>query len=520
MKKIISALLSVTIILTAVVPSVYARESTPGTEIPLIYVHGQGSKLVIRHDDGTKEQVYPIEVSKDEIMQVAKDNLGIFAKAVVTQKWDEFGDLLYQLASDYFADIKLDENGEAPNGSEADWTWSRSSIKTQKNNGKYGTRQFAFYYDFRMDPYKTAEKLHQYIEDVVSVTGAQKVALLGRCLGACVCSAYMEKYDCEYISDFIMYAGAMKGATQCSKGFAGDLYLDSDGIERYVYDMELSADEYMNDLIQSFITLFNRTYGLDIACWSVNNVYPDIYLTTVPRVVRESYGTFPGYWSMVADEDYQRAKETAFYGADAQKYENFINIIDDYHYNIQNKLEEHLNEYVSRGIEVSNVVKYGYQTVPVTKEADILSDDICELRQASLGAYTSAIDGTFSDFHIQAAKADGTYKYISPDLQVDASTCLFPDTTWFIKNLEHKTFPDDVNNLLDSIVNNDDFTVFDDPDFTQYMVYDDATDTISPMTGENCDTTQRYNVSFFDALKKFIASAVHFIKLYFAEKKG
>ena len=512
-------MLSFVLLLTAAAPSIYAQEYAPGTDIPLIYVHGQGARLVIRHDDGSKETVYPLDINKDEIMQTAKDNLGVFAKAVVTQQWDEFADVLYQLASEYFADIKLDENGNAPNGSEPEWTWSRSSISADKTNGKYKTKQFQFFYDFRMDPYKTAEKLHQYIEDVMSVTGADHVALLGRCLGACVCSAYLEKYDAQYISDYIMYAGAMKGATQCSKAFAGDLYLDSDGIERYVYDIQLSADEYMNELIRSFISLSNKTYGLDLACWSVNNVYPDIYLKTVPRVVRESYASFPGYWSMVADEDYEKAKETAFYGADAEKYANFINIIDNYHYNVQNKLEENFNNYMSRGVEIANVTKYGYQTVPVTKEADILSDDICDLRQASMGAVCSDITGTLSSAYIENAKANGTFGFISPDLQVDASACFLPERTWFIKNLEHKNFPDDVNRLFDIIINTDGLTVFDDETYPQYMVYNDETQTISPMNADNQDTTQRYNVSFFDALKKFFSSVIHFIKVYFADRQ-
>ena len=118
MKKLICIILSIIMILTAAAPSIYAQENAEGTDIPLIYVYGQGSKLVVRNDDGTSRQVYPLSVSADEIKQVAKDNLGIFAKAVLTQKWDEFADLLYELASEYFAEIKLDENAEAPNGSD------------------------------------------------------------------------------------------------------------------------------------------------------------------------------------------------------------------------------------------------------------------------------------------------------------------------------------------------------------------------------------------------------------------
>ena len=82
-----------------------------------------------------------------------------------------------------------------------------------------------------MDPFKNAEKLHQYIEDVMYVTGAEKIALTGRCMGAALTDAYMQKYNGEYVSDYIVYNSAANGATQCSKAFCGELYLDSDAVE-------------------------------------------------------------------------------------------------------------------------------------------------------------------------------------------------------------------------------------------------------------------------------------------------
>lgn len=516
MKKIfsksLSVILSIVLVLSAVIMYIptSASDEVAGTDFPLIYVVGQGSPLV-KYVDGKKVEVYPVKYDTDEIMQIAKDNIDVFAKAVVTQKWTEFGNLVRDVLSPMFSELALDENGEPQYGVTTGWSYSISKLKNKKKvNGRYPTTSFTFNYDWRLDPYKNAELLHKYIEDVMSVTGYDHVALSGRCEGACVTAAYMEKYDCEYVSDFIQYATAINGATVLSKCFAGDIDLDADAVERFVYDLKISADDTMNQLIESFVTVFNRTYGLDLACWAVNNVWDDIYLDIMPQVLIETFGTWPGFWSMVSDEDYIRAKENVFHNADMDKWAGFIDIIDNYHYNVQVKDYELLQEFAERGIDVYNITKYGYQTLPLSEPSDVISDSYVYVSAGSFGATTATIKTVFDNDYLAQAEEEGTMKYISPDRQIDASTCLFPDTTWFIKNLPHKTFPENANRLVDAMVNNEQFTVDSSEDFPQYMVYDG--EKISPMSDENMNTTQRYENTFFGALRKLFSAIFTILK--------
>ena len=517
-KKILSVFLSLIIAATATVAYVPSSSAADvaGTDIPLIYVTGQGSPLVI-NENGTKREIYPVEVDKDSIIQAAKDNLDVFAKAVITQEWTEFGNVLRDIITPIFSELALDENGNAPNGSCSTSSYSISSIKNKKKvDGKYPTRTFTFNYDWRMDPYKIADQLHQYIEDVMTVTGYDHVALSGRCQGANIVTAYMDKYDCEHVSDFITYCSALNGATVLSKCFAGDIYLDADAVERFCYDLKLSTDEVINELFQSFVTLFNRTYGLDLACWAVNNVWDDIYLDILPQVLIETFGTWPGFWSMVSDEDYVRAKENVFHNQDMDKWANFIEIIDNYHYNVQVKAPEHFREYAERGIEMYNIVKYGYQDIPVSAPSDLLSDSYCSVYNASIGATATTLNAVFDDAYLAAAQEAGTAKYISPDRQIDASTCLFPDTTWFIKNIPHKTFSDDAERLIDAMVNYDHFTVDTNPDFPQYLVF--LGETMVPMAEENMNTTEKYKHSFWDAISTFFKSLFKVLSNLIKEK--
>lgn len=518
LKRFISVFLcSVLFFTTFFIAAPTSQAASDGADIPVIHVCGSGALLVKNNADGTKETIYPLNIEKSFIEEKTKEFLPVFAKAFFTQEWDEFCDVLVNILVPVFKPMALDKNGEASDGSRADWTWNKKTLRDMKNSsGKYNPTAYKFHYDWRLDPMVIADTLNQYIVDILDVTGKEKVALYGRCLGSNIVAAYMQKYGGEYVQEVIHYASSVYGVDSCSKAFTGELYLPADGIDRFMYDYDLGLEKYYTELLQSFVTIFNKTYGLDIACWAVNNVLEDIYLQIFPEILINSYGTFPSYWSMVNPADYDRAMDTVFYGADLEEYSGLIEKIEYYHENVQLKFEEFTAEQIKEGIEYSNIVKYGIQTAPLTKNADVLSDSIVTVSDASFGATTVKVNETLSDKYISTAASKETAKFISPDKQIDSSTCFSPETTWYIKNLEHYTFPDCVSDLVSQIVNNKNYTVFSDEQFPQYMVYDIDTQTISPMTEENMNTTERWNVTFWDAVKKFFNALFEIIKISFA----
>ena len=521
-KKAIALVVCLSIALTAVLgiaPVSSAAED--GADIPVVHVVGTGTPIVRKTETGETETVYPMQIPEGYIEEKAEIFLPVFAEAFFTQEWDEFCDVLYECLSPIFSSFALDKNGEITDGSYVNWSWTVDSLREDtRGDGTFGVTDYQFHYDWRLDPMVTADTLHQYIEDVMLVTGAEKVALYGRCLGSNIVAAYMQKYDGEHIAEVIHYCSAVYGATQCSKIFTGELYLHADGIERFIYDINLDIDEYLMEFLRAFVSLMNKTYGLDIASWAVNNVMKDIYHDIIPRVIVESYGTFPAYWSMVSIGDYDRAKETVFYGSDISEYSKLIEKVEYYRNNVQLKFEENVKAQAERGIEYSNIVKYGKQTIPITENGDDLSDALVTVTESSIGATASLVNGTLSDEYIEKAKANGTDKYISPDKQIDASTCLSPDTTWFIKDIQHKDFPSCVNGLVSEIVNNDNYTVWSDAEYPQYLVYDEAANTLSPMTAENQNTTERWEVTFFDALIRFFKNLFKMLEVKISESKS
>ncbi len=516
LKKIISVFLALIITLTAVscvLPATMATE--PGrAEIPIVYIEGTGQYIFRKTEDGSTETIFPIQISEDYINEQIDVFLPVFAKAFFTQQWDEFCDVLYDIINPVLSKMKLDKNGEVSDGSFIDWTWSRETLPDMERNGTYGVEDYKFRYDWRLSPLTTAEQLHQYIEDVLYVTGAEKVALCGRCYASNIVAAYMQKYDGENVREVIHYASAANSAQFVSKLFTGELHLDADSINRFMYDVQIDIGEDLMTLLQSFVTLFNKTYGLDIACWAVNNVFEDIYLEIIPPILIESYATFPSYWSMVSKEDYNKAKETIYYGSDKNEYSGLISKTDEYYNEVQLKFNETLKRHEAKGIEISNIVKYGKQDLPATAYGDKLSDYLCTVEDASFGATTALIGETFSDEYIDRAIENRTAKYISPEKQIDASTCLFPDTTWFIKDLDHYLFPHSVNNLISEIVNNDGYTVESNKSYPQYIHFDEKTEALTPLTGENMNTTDAWTTTYFEALKTFFKTLFKIISQY------
>ena len=126
--------------------------------------------------------------------------------------------------------------------------------------------------------------------------------------------------------------------------------------------------------------------------------------------------------------------------------------------------------------------------IPNCTSSDMVSDQFASVERSSFGATTSTVYETLSDEYIAHRTAEGKGHYISPDKHIDASTCLTPDSTWFIKGSSHSNWTTYELKILYEVASADrQLTVKDFP-YTQFMVYDTKADLLYPMTEENCNT--------------------------------
>lgn len=528
--KVISIIVSFILLFTVVTPALCAESVASGSNIPIVYVVGQGCDLYANKGTPEQKQIYPLTYSDTYIEDQAKAILPVFAKAVVTNNYDEYCDALYNSVAPLFEELKLDNNGESADSAS---NFSTGSVSNRIKNGTYDLFAYSFNYDWRIDPCDSADYLHQYIQSVLKATGTTRVNIVGRCLATNIVLAYLAEYGGELIDNCILYCGCVYGTTECGKLFSGQIDVSSEAAARYAVDY--LDDDSLMEFVKASVMLLDETYAIDIAASAINAIYAKVCENLVSRLLFATYATMPSYWSMVGDADYENAKDFLF-GSDPEAYDQLIDTIDYYHYNIQLKTKEIIEASQAQGTKVSVICKYGIQILPIMSTSDEISDGTVELSASSLGATCAKINGVLEDEAENSVfdklikkftnESDNNYTqinpcngcdHVSPDNQVDASTCLLPDNTWIIKNIEHRVFPESINNLMYTICNFDGhMTVNDNSDYPQFLVYNESDESISPMTEENIDT-YKWNLNLIERIEYFFKSLFTLISDYFSK---
>ena len=79
--------------------------------------------------------------------------------------------------------------------------------------------------------------------------------------------------------------------------------------------------------------------------------------------------------------------------------------------------------------------------------------------------------------------------------------------------------PDSITALFEAIYEYDGYmTVFDDEAFPQYLLYDHATQTMSPLTEANMNTNGDWNMSYFQRLARLFRELFALIRAWFESK--
>ena len=95
--------------------------------------------------------------------------------------------------------------------------------------------------------------------------------------------------------------------------------------------------------------------------------------------------------------------------------------------------EETLLKAKNNGVKISFVSNYNSGLTPVYEKANLNGDNVLEAELTSNFATIAPLGETLSKGYIENADK----KYISPDNVIDASTAVFKDNTWFVKDAPH-----------------------------------------------------------------------------------
>lgn len=513
-KKIVSTLMALTLVLALAIPAVTAYAEA-ANYVPTILIGGRNRNMPIYTPGG--EQVFPIgdNLNAEDIADAVMHCLPYLGVGVISGNYDAWVDEFYKAMAPYYENILCDGNGDiAPTSLETKYDYS-NPIK-----GNYNECEYTFSYDWRVDPCQVADYLDTFIDSVCRVAGTSKVNIVSRCYGCNVLSAYLYEYGIEKINNVVYYVSASQGSSlRASEIFAGKFDINSVAIENALKTGEIEKmyeslidDAAMRELILSTLSLLNTLNSLNVPMSDVTKFVNKVYPMLAPKLVPATYGSFASIWATVAPEDYEQAKELVFAGQE-DEYAGLIEKIDHYHYDIQAHEVEMLTEYKEQGMGLGVVVGYEVPSyLPFTASAEVNGDATVLVKHASFGATAANYGSTLTKEQMAAADE----KYISSDHIINAATCAFPDNTWFIKSYIHSTFPLSIDLLNKAICTTEGMDVNTNENYPQFLKYDQETRQISPLDDEPSDNTiAGPTVSIIQKFINFIKSIFEMIKNLF-----
>ena len=474
--------------------------------LPIVYIRGQGE--TIRAADGTVlYEDGSVPVPDALIEDAISDCMPYFARAVMFGRWDAYREKLLSYWRPVYEPLAL-ENGEVRNGAYVDWTWDKNDLKPD-----FVMHSYYFGSDWRLDPFDNADILHDFIQDVKEVTGAKQVNVVARCEGANIAAAYFVKYGYQDIRCLELYIPALEGIDMIGAAFSGEIAFTPALLETYYRNRVSFDDDTLHEFIDALVEYLTATYSSDAACELINRQLPTFYEQFINDMILTSYGMFPGIWSLVGPEYYAQARAGVFRGRE-REYAGLIEKLDRYDTLVRRRYGDVLKEARDNGVKIAVIAKYGeytYQT-PFCKEAagNLLNDDTCSLAHASLGASCAVKDRTLDDARLSGPDA----RFISPDLRVDAATCLLPEQTWIVYQCEHSDFPSAVNQLLRRFFETDGaMTVFSDPAFPQYLTYTGAS--VVPMSAQDVPAPDepRNELRLLAVIRRYFRMIASFFKM-------
>lgn len=506
MKKLISLLLTVVMLFGCVLP-VFAQD----TEHPTVYITGAQTNDLYAAD-GT--QLYPI-VDDIEPMDVVKEQLGPclkeLAKGLVTGDYSQYAQDLYDIIVPIYGKYALDKNGEASDGSHPKYTIANCSVPKKTSN--YGPWDYRFWYDWRISPMAAADELKIYIDMVLAATGEKQVNLTGRCYGANVIAAYLYKYEdhaVQYVDDVSYLASSVLGIDLLGAAFSGEICLEGESMNNFInYFMDgqnLFEDDTLNIFLLTLVELLNEVRMLDLGGLMLTGVVDAIKTDVIPMLVRDTFASMPSYWSMVPPEQYEKAIDFVF--ADCKdEYAKLIEKTDDFYYNVQLTVEEDMLALKEKGIDFHIFVKYNFPDYPIYEGSNAQGDGTTSAVRQGFGGDYAPYGEIFSEDYLASLEDD---TYLSPDLKVNAASCLFPENTWFIKNLHHDKFPNVINNFAMNVMNNN--VCVSDGVYPAYQEYVDGA--FIPVEGTDADATEE-DKSIFRLMLDFFRTLIDLIKKLF-----
>ena len=493
--KALAVVLTLCVLVSALAGSTFAASA--GTKrVPVIEVIGFGESLykgLSTPNEDDDVQIWP--PTGDSIIAALKNYLPGLLVNLLLGRYQSVAEYVCGSMQTVFDGIACDENG-IPDPDTGIKGVCTPAVEKDKNG--YAD-SYTFRYDWRCDMHTIAAQLDIYINEVMQATGSDKVALVAMSMGNCVLTTYLYEYyytaedyaSRDHIAGVVFLAGAMNGVETCGDPFSGNFSFDSTSFMRFFSELWRES-ESMKPVYYLLEGLY-VTGALECVTDYVSFLSEKLIDGIIDEGMLKTIGTIPGYYAMMSAKQYADAEKLMFATAEKQsKYSSMIAKNRYYHDYPQKYNKDVIESLLSDGINTGIFAQYGYTLTPVTSDNDRLSDGTIATMSESFGATCSEVDGTLGDGYVQARACACGKNHVSPDRQIDASTCAFPDITWFGRNMRHTDSSGLLGDIIDSILYApSQMTVFSNHDYPQYLL-DGGNGKLVALTAENAGSICAY----------------------------
>ena len=433
MKKLVAILLAFVMIAALFVPVFATDEKAESYEgDPVVIVRGIDFAGLI-HEDGSKA----LKFNLVDVLTLLYD----FGVGAVRKEDKAFEKALISYCQKLFAPISSDKEGKSVyadvhmktypySAAEIDdldeWLDGEAGLVHTAADSFGGDNVYFFTYDWRKSPLTLSDELNAFIEMVKKNTGKTKVDIGACSMGGMVTTAYMYEYGTDSIDTLVYFSAAHNGTDIAGAALTGDIYTSGDFLLNYLSNM--AGDSWLLKVLLKAVDIAGIFDGV---ATFLNNFIEKNKDMVYDELMRDYLGTSLGFWGMCCDKDFDASVEFVF-GDCKDKYPVVVeelSKIRDFVFST----EKVIDKAYENGVKVSIVSHYNSMLLPIYDETVVQSDSVIESYLTSHGGTFADFGETLSDEYVSKIEA----KYISPDKVVDASTCVYKDTTWIVKDAPH-----------------------------------------------------------------------------------
>lgn len=454
MKKIISLLLSLILALSVSVTA-FAKSADGKCDcgyVPVIYVTGFAQTDLVSNP-GTEDAYHVFIPEVSIIVNSLVPLIMPIIRLCITGDYDKFAYSLADAVNGIFVDAACDADG-IPVNPDVD-----IEFRDEPTAMHTAYTMNTFRYDWREDVFDIAAELNDFVEETKRLTGHDKVALRAESMGGAVVMTYIYEYGSDSVDTLVMQSSAFRGITLVGSLFKGDINIKGSSVIDYIGNF-LEGNRADMMLYRALLMTVGK-FVINPLSRFLDGFFDKIGDTLYDASLKQTIGWIPGVWAFVPYEDYEEAKA---YILDENVNAKLIEKIDRYQYNVAANTEELLDDAMADGMKLCIVSHYGKAGVPVNTYDMYQSDFLIDTKRTSFGATCADFGTSFADDYVQQVN-DG-HNHISCDGQIDASTCTYPEYTWFVKDMVHTWYTRGYTKMLFDLIYSD-----EQPDISTYSQY-------------------------------------------------